>query len=157
MKASVPTKARTGRKISLLLIGHVYATVERHVIFEKYNSNEYIWAEPRGQVRVMDGEENALRRQAPQPLICRTALSGSVCMAAPAPHYSFSLQPLSVCWWKTLPLKDSGGVFLRASALKPSSGLTSMSHLGGEAKCCTQQAKISTKHLWVEMVWCSKE
>lgn len=101
------------------------------VIFENYDSNKYIWAESHRQVRVIDGEENTLRRQPPRPLICRTALSGSVCMAASAPHYSFSRHPLSVCWWRTLPLKDLEGVLLLL--LKPLHGLTKMSHLGSKA------------------------
>lgn len=58
-----------------------------------------------GQGRVIDDEENALRWQTPLPLICRTVLSVAVCITTLAPYNSFSCCPLSICWWRSLPLK----------------------------------------------------
>lgn len=132
IKASVHTKKPIMRDweqdLSIIDLTHLNAFT---VIFGKYDSNKYIWAESHCQVRVIDSQKNTLRRQPPRPLICRTALSGSVCMAASAPHYSFSCHPLSVCWWRTLPRKDLEDVLLLL--LKLFYGLTEISYLGSKA------------------------
>lgn len=81
------------------------------VIFGKNNLNKYIRLSRVAREGWWMMRVNALGQQAPHPLICRTALSVSVCMATPAPHYSFSCCLLSVCWWRSLPLKDLEGAF----------------------------------------------
>lgn len=107
------------------------------VLFGKYNSNKYIRLESRGQGRVMDDEGNAWGRQTPHPLICRTALSVSVCMAASAPHYSFTRHPLSFCWWRTLPVKDLEGT-LASPSKTPISSLRCRYWAVKPLNCCTQ-------------------
>lgn len=94
-------------------------------------------AESHGPERMMDDEGNALGWQTPHPLICRTVLSMSVCMAASAPHYSLSHHPLSVCWWRTLPLKDLEGTFAFASKT-PTSSLRCHFWVVKPLNCCTQ-------------------
>lgn len=84
----------------------------------------------------MDDEGNALGRHTPHPLICRTVLSVSVCMATTAPHYSFSCCPLSVCWWRTLPLKDLEGTFASPSKT-PTSSLRCQLWAVKPLNCCT--------------------
>ncbi len=108
------------------------------VIFGKNNSNQIHSAESCGRGRVMDDERNALGWQTPHPLICKTALSVSVCMATSAPHYSFSCRPLSVCWWRTLPLKDLEGAFTPPPET-PSGSLRCQFWVVKPLNCCTHR------------------
>lgn len=73
--------------MAFLLIGSVYVRAE--VLFHGNNLEILLkqmhLPELGGEGRVMDDMRNALGRQTPLPLICRTALSVSVCMATSAP------------------------------------------------------------------------